>query len=62
MIVLTFIAVLEMARMKVIKIEIEEPEEAAEGEDEPAAGKIVLVLTGNAPPNDLVNVESESFV
>jgi len=62
MIVLTFIAILEMARTKVIKIEIEEPEESSEGEDGPAAGNIVLVLTGNTPPNDLLNVESESFV
>ena len=54
-IVLTFIAILEMARTRVIKIEMVE----SESEDaEPGTGELVLVLTGETPPSDLLNVDT----
>jgi segregation and condensation protein A len=55
-IVLTFVAVLEMARTGVLKIETVEPDENSQ---EPGSSEIVLVLTGQDPPKDLLHVEAE---
>lgn len=52
-VVLTFVAILEMARMGVLKIEIIESED----ENEPGAGEIYLVLTGKPPPDDLLRID-----